>query len=131
LSIDGRRSLLSKYDFDIDHRASPIKRRVEVSAGHRLASLAIEIHAKERASFFDARGQAMACETGMADVLKMTDKLEAEFPTMLSEHKDILAALSKLIEAARTENKPDVVHFAEKLCSTPKPRSKSPIQLRS
>ena len=54
-------------------------------------------------------------ETGMADVLKMTDKLEAELPTMLSEHKDIVAALTKLIEAARTENKPDVVHFAEKL----------------
>ena len=34
---------------------------------------------------------------------------------MLSEHKDIVAALSKLIEAARTENKPDVVQFAEKL----------------
>jgi hypothetical protein len=54
-------------------------------------------------------------ETGMADVLKMTDKLEAELPTMLSEHKDIVAALTKLIEAARTENKPNIVHFAEKL----------------
>ena len=54
-------------------------------------------------------------ETGMADVLKMTDKLEAQLPTMLSEHKDIVAALTKLIEAARTENKPHVVHFAEKL----------------
>jgi hypothetical protein len=54
-------------------------------------------------------------ETSMAEVLKMTDKLEAELPTMLSEHKDIVAALKKLIEAAKTENKPDVVHFAEKL----------------
>jgi hypothetical protein len=54
-------------------------------------------------------------ETSMAEVLKMTDKLEAELPTMLSEHKDIVAALKKLIDAARTENRPDVVHFAEKL----------------
>jgi hypothetical protein len=54
-------------------------------------------------------------ETGMAEVLKMTDKLEAELPTMLSEHKDIVAALKKLIDAAKAENKPDIVHFAEKL----------------
>jgi hypothetical protein len=54
-------------------------------------------------------------EAGMADVLKMTDKLEAELPTMLSEHQDIVAALKKLIEAASAENKPDVVQFAEKL----------------
>jgi hypothetical protein len=54
-------------------------------------------------------------EPGMAEVLKMTDKLEAELPTMLSEHKDIVAALEKLIESAKTENKPDVAHFSEKL----------------
>ena len=54
-------------------------------------------------------------EPRMADVLKMTDKLEAELPTMLSEHKDIVAALEKLVDAAKTENRPDVVHFAEKL----------------
>ena len=54
-------------------------------------------------------------ETGMADVLKMTDKLEAELPTMLSEHQDIVAALKKLIESASAENKPDAEHFAEKL----------------
>jgi hypothetical protein len=54
-------------------------------------------------------------ETSMAEVLKMTDKLEAELPTMLSEHKDIVAALKKLTEAARAESKPDIVHFAEKL----------------
>lgn len=54
-------------------------------------------------------------EAGMADVLEMTDKLEAELPTMLSEHKDIVAALKKLVEAAKAESKPDVVQFAEKL----------------
>lgn len=54
-------------------------------------------------------------EMGMAEVLNMTDKLEAELPTMLSEHKDIVAALNKLIEAAKAEAKSDIVHFAEKL----------------
>ena len=54
-------------------------------------------------------------EPGMTEVLKMTDKLEAELPTMLSEHKDIVVALEKLIAAARAENKLNVVHFAEKL----------------
>ncbi len=29
-------------------------------------------------------------EPGMAEVLKMTDKLEAELPTMLSEHRTLL-----------------------------------------
>jgi hypothetical protein len=43
-------------------------------------------------------------EPEMADVLKMTDKLEAEIPTMLSEHKTIVGALTKRIEAAKAEN---------------------------
>lgn len=54
-------------------------------------------------------------EAEMADVLNMTDKLEAELPTMLAEHKDIVAALETLVEAATAENKPDVVRFSEKL----------------
>jgi hypothetical protein len=45
----------------------------------------------------------------------MTDKLEAEMPTMLSEHKDIVAALTRLTEAAKAEDKPEGMHFAEKL----------------
>lgn len=54
-------------------------------------------------------------ESGMADVLKMTDKLEAELPRMLAEHKEIVAALQQLVEAAKVENRPEVVRFAEKL----------------
>ena len=34
---------------------------------------------------------------------------------MLLEHTDIVAALKKLIEAAKAEARPDIVHFAEKL----------------
>lgn len=54
-------------------------------------------------------------EAGMAEVLKMTDKLAAELPHMLAEHKDIVKALQQLVEAAKAEGKPEYVHFAEML----------------
>ena len=54
-------------------------------------------------------------EAGMAEVLKMTDKLAAELPHMLAEHTDIVAALQQLVEAANAEDKTEYVHFAEKL----------------
>lgn len=51
----------------------------------------------------------------MAEVLKLTDKLEQDLDEMLTEHKAIVAALEKLAAAARRENKPDYVAFAGKL----------------
>lgn len=54
-------------------------------------------------------------DCSMAAVVKMTDELEAEMPTMLSEHKDITAALQRLSEAAKAESKPQGVQFAEML----------------
>ncbi len=54
-------------------------------------------------------------EPGMADVLAMTDRLEAEMPQMLAEHKQIVAALEKLVAAAKAEQRPEIVNFAEKL----------------
>lgn len=54
-------------------------------------------------------------EPGMAEVLKMTDKLEAELPQMLAEHRKIVTALQRLVEAAKAENKPQFARFAEKL----------------
>ncbi len=56
-----------------------------------------------------------AANTDMADVLVLTDKLEAERPGMLAEHEDIVAALGKLEVAAKAENKPEYACFAEKL----------------
>lgn len=53
----------------------------------------------------------------MADVLKMTDRLEADMPKMLEEHKAITAALDRLISAADRENKPEVAAFAHRLKS--------------
>jgi hypothetical protein len=48
-------------------------------------------------------------------VLDITDRLEAELPAMLEEHKAIVAALEKLAAAAREENKLEWVAFAERL----------------
>lgn len=51
----------------------------------------------------------------MASALVMTDKLKAELPEMLKEHKAIVAALELLVNAAKAENKPEYVRFGEKL----------------
>jgi hemerythrin superfamily protein len=51
----------------------------------------------------------------MADVLKLTDKLEAELPRMLAEHKQIVTALERLKAAAKAEQKQEYARFAEQL----------------
>ncbi|HAF14835.1 MAG TPA: hypothetical protein DCK93_03345 [Blastocatellia bacterium] len=51
----------------------------------------------------------------MRDVLAMTDKLKAELPRMVEEHQAIVAALEKLVAAARQEGKPEYALFADKL----------------
>ena len=51
----------------------------------------------------------------MADVLKMTDKLKAELPTMLKEHEAIVSALNDLVRIAKREGRREYIHFAEKL----------------
>jgi len=51
----------------------------------------------------------------MRDVLTMTDKLKAELPQMLEEHKAIVGALENLVDVAKEENKIGYAHFAEKL----------------
>ncbi len=54
-------------------------------------------------------------EPAASEVLKMTDKLEAELPKMLGEHEQIVTALNALTDAAQNEGKPEFAHFAEKL----------------
>ncbi len=51
----------------------------------------------------------------MKQVLSMTDKLKAELPEMLAEHKQIVAALEALVQHATAEHHPEVAEFAEKL----------------
>ena len=54
-------------------------------------------------------------EPDMAGVLELTDRLEADMPVMLAEHRQIVTALDTLIAAARAENRSDGVQFAEAL----------------
>jgi hypothetical protein len=51
----------------------------------------------------------------MQEVLKLTDRLAAELPAMLAEHKTIVAALERLVDEARRAKRTDVVEFAQKL----------------
>lgn len=51
----------------------------------------------------------------MRSAIVMADKLKADHPHMLQEHKDIVAALRTLIAAAKQENKLEHGRFAEKL----------------
>jgi hemerythrin superfamily protein len=53
--------------------------------------------------------------TEMKDVLKMTNRLKAELSQMLEEHKENVAALKNLIEAAKKEKKMEYARFADKL----------------
>jgi hypothetical protein len=51
----------------------------------------------------------------MRSVLAMTDRLKTELPQMLREHEAVVAALKKLIAAAKKEKLPEHARFAEKL----------------
>ena len=51
----------------------------------------------------------------MKNVLPMTDRLQAELPEMLKEHKTIISALISLMDVAMEENKMEYVRFADKL----------------
>jgi hypothetical protein len=59
-----------------------------------------------------ARGKV---DRSMRSVLPMTDRLQKKLPKMLREHKTVVTALKKLIEAARTDKKPEHARFAKKL----------------
>ena len=51
----------------------------------------------------------------MRTIIAMTDKLKADLPHMLQEHKAIVSALEKLRAMAKQEGKPEHALFAEKL----------------
>ena len=51
----------------------------------------------------------------MKEMIVMAEKLKAELDQMLKEHKEIVARLKILTEAALKENKLEYVQFAEKL----------------
>jgi hypothetical protein len=51
----------------------------------------------------------------MAEVLTLTDQLEAELPQMLAEHQAIVAALNTLRDAAARAGRSEIVTFAKAL----------------
>ena len=59
-----------------------------------------------------ARGDTSA---EMAEVLSLTDRLEAELPQMLAEHQAIVAALNNLRQIAERAGRADIVQFAQAL----------------
>jgi hemerythrin HHE cation binding domain-containing protein len=48
----------------------------------------------------------------MAEVLPMTRRLKAELPAMFAEHRQIVAALEKLLAAAQAAGLPEIGKFA-------------------
>ncbi len=59
-----------------------------------------------------ARGEVTS---EMTQVLALTDRLEAELPAMLAEHRAIVDALAKLSDAAQRAGRSDIVEFAHDL----------------
>lgn len=59
-----------------------------------------------------ARGEM---PVGAAQAVAMADRLRKELPRMLDEHRAIVGALVKLIDAAKRENKPESARFAQQL----------------
>ena len=51
----------------------------------------------------------------MKRAIDLSDRLKADMPKMLEEHKAIVEALNALKEAAKTENKKQAISFAEHL----------------
>lgn len=51
----------------------------------------------------------------MAEVLTLTERLEADLPAMLEEHQAIVVALRRLRDAAERAGRKDIVVFAEQL----------------
>ena len=51
----------------------------------------------------------------MKPVIAMTDKRKSELTKMLTEHKQIEAALLELLKASKAENHPEATLFAEQL----------------
>ncbi len=61
-----------------------------------------------------ARGTGPS-STETAEAIAKADRLKAELPQMLAEHREIVRALENLTQAAQTERHPEVARFAEDL----------------
>lgn len=59
-----------------------------------------------------ARGEQVA---DMEQVLRLTERLEAELPAMLDEHRQIVGALQRLRQSAEAAGRADITGFANRL----------------
>jgi len=110
-----------------EHAELHAELRAAAKAGGRIGEAAKEVARRLHPHFENEEAFALpplallgalakgAAEPAMADVLILTDKLEAKLPGMLAEHEQIVAALGELETAAKAEKKRQYVRFAEKL----------------
>ena len=91
-------------------------------AAQKLASVLDPHFQKENEYALPPLGLLVALSEGKFDctmtaVLQLTDKLQADMPSMLAEHKDITAALTQLRSAASSEKNAEGVKFADELAT--------------
>ena len=97
--------------------------RVRGKVGEAARAVAAVLHphfVKEEAYALPPLGLLAALAAGpptpeMRAVLPMTDRLRAELPQMLDEHKAVVGALRRLAAAGRREKKPAAVRLAEEM----------------
>ena len=58
---------------------------------------------------------ATSVTAAMAKVTELTDRLRADLPHMLDEHREVVGALRRLADVAKQERKPGAAAFADKL----------------
>lgn len=95
-------------------------RGLTAKAADRVGRLMQPHYAKEEEIALPQLGlmQALAnghVESGMMAAAILAERLQAELPNMLAEHRMIIAALEELMAAATKENHPQVTDFVEKM----------------
>ena len=90
-------------------------------AARHVAQLLQPHFVKEEEFALPPLGVLVQLETGLPapeearQIIALCDRLKAEMPQMLQEHKGIVAALMDLVRAAKTERKQEFMDFAERL----------------
>jgi hypothetical protein len=90
-------------------------------AARRVAQLLHPHFAKEEEFALPPLGMLMLLETQTPTaeearrIIELTDRLKAEMPRMMQEHKTIVAALMDLVKASKAEKKTECMDFAERL----------------
>jgi hypothetical protein len=110
-----------------DHDLLHEKLAKALAAGGRTGQAAREVQAVLHPHFLKEDAVAMPplgllgelaagrFDASMAEVLELTDRLERDLPTMLAEHKQIVAALSTLAREAESEGKPEIATIANQI----------------